>query len=338
MARPLALAALAASALVAAACRKAPEDGGPFRLAFFPNLTHAQALVGTAEGAFEKELGGAIATRQFNAGPAAMEALLAGDVDVAYVGPGPAAIAYLRSKGAAICVVAGAVSGGAGLVARSARTPRDLLGKRVASPQLGNTQDIALRVWLRGQGLTEGDGADKVKVLPLSNPDILGLFRRGEIEAAWVPEPWGARLRAEAGGHVIVDERALWPGGRFPTTIVVASRRALEARRAGVVAVLRAHAALTERWRGDRPGFARAANAAFGRITGHPLPEPVLQDAFAQLEPLIEPMAAQIVEAARHAQELGYAPRGSLDGLADDGPLAEARAAPPPGSRRARTP
>jgi len=321
------LAALAAAALALPACQKKGDAaGGAFRLAFFPNLTHAQALVGDAEGAFQREIGGPVATRQFNAGPAAMEALLAGDVDLAYVGPGPAAIAYLRSKGAAIRVVAGAVSGGAGLVARSARAPRDLAGTRVASPQLGNTQDIALRVWLKAQGLEEGDGPGRVKVVPIANADILGLFTRGELEAAWVPEPWGARLRA-AGAHVLVDERSLWPGGRFPTTLVVASRDALARRRPAVVAALRAHLALTARWQQDRAGFARAANEAFGRLTGHPLPEAVLQDAFAQLEPLSDPLAEQIAEGARHAQALGFAPPGSLDGLVEPAPLADARAA-----------
>jgi NitT/TauT family transport system substrate-binding protein len=324
------LAALAAAAALSLPlCQRKGESpaGGAFRLAFFPNLTHAQALVGTAEGAFAREIGGAVTTRQFNAGPAAMEALLAGDVDVAYVGPGPAAIAYLRSKGAAIRVVAGAVSGGAGLVARTARAPRDLAGKRVASPQLGNTQDIALRVWLKAQGLEEGDGPGRVKVIPLANADILGLFARGEVEAAWVPEQWGARLRAEAGALVLVDERSLWPGGRFPTTLVVASQDALARRSAAVVAALRAHLALTERWRRDRAAFARAANDAFGKLTGHPLPDAVLQDAFSQLEPLSDPLAEQIGEGARHAQALGYAPPGALEGLVEPGPLSDARAA-----------
>ncbi|HEX8908417.1 MAG TPA: ABC transporter substrate-binding protein [Anaeromyxobacteraceae bacterium] len=317
-------------ALLAAvpACKKGqPEAGAPLRLGFFPNLTHAQALVGNAEGLFARELGGPIAIRQFNAGPAAMEALLAGDVDVTYVGPGPAAIAYLRSQGAALKVVAGAASGGAALVARSARAPRELLGKRVASPQLGNTQDIALRRWLGQQHLPVGDDGAAVRVIPLSNPDILGLFGRGELEAAWVPEPWGARLLAEAGAHILVDERDLWEGRQFPTTVVVASRRALETRRADVVSILRAHLALTARWKADPAGFARAANAQYGKLTGHPLPDAVLQDAFSRLEPTADPLARQLAEGARHAQELDFAPPGDLAGMVDASPLEEARAA-----------
>jgi NitT/TauT family transport system substrate-binding protein len=324
MSRRLQLAALAV-ALAATGCRR-DAAGGPLRLSFFPNVTHAQALAGTAEGRFAEALGGAdrLQVRQFNAGPAAMEALLAGDVDVAYVGPGPAAIAYLRSGGA-LRVVAGAASGGAALVVRDARSARDLAGKRVASPQLGNTQDIALRRWVVAEGLRVGDDPGAVRVTPLANADALQLFKRGDLAAAWVPEPWAARLVHEAGGRILVDERTRWKDGRFPTTIVVASRRAIASRRADVVAVLRAHLALTARWQADPAGFARAANAEYGRLTGHPLPDPVLQDAFSRLEPTADPLRAQLEEGARHARELDFAPPGDLSGLVDDSLLAEAR-------------
>ena len=319
--------AAVAACLVLAGCTKggpAAEPGAPIRLGFFPNLTHAQALVGDAEGAFAKGSGMPVKARQFNAGPAAMEALLAGDLDVCYVGPGPATIAFLRSRGEALRVVAGAASGGAVLAARTAKAPRDLLGKRVASPQLGNTQDIALRVWLGKQGLALGEGPAAVQVTPLGNPDILSLMKRGDIEAAWVPEPWGARLLAEAGAHLLLDERDLWDGRRFPTTIVVASQRALSGRRAAVLGVLRAHLALTARWKEDPAGFARAANAAFGKLTGHPLPDPVLQDAFSRLEPTSDPLRAQLAEGARHAQDLKFAPEGDTSALVDGSLLEEA--------------
>ena len=323
---PLPAILLCAGAAALAGCRPAQPPGGPLRVGFFPNLTHAQALVAHEERLYASADGTRVAWRQFNAGPSAMEALLAGDVDVAYVGPGPATLAFLRSEGVALRVVAGAVSGGAQLVARTAREPSHLVGKRVASPQLGNTQDIALRVWLSAQRLRVGPGREEVHVFPLSNPDILGLFGRGEIEAAWVPEPWGARLRA-AGGHVLVDERTLWPGGHFPTTVVVATRPALLSRRRDVVAVLRAHLALTERWRAAPAAFARASNAAFGSLTGHPLGEAVLQDAFSRLEPSPDPLAAQLAEGARHAQQLGYAPAGDVSGMVDTSLLADARTA-----------
>jgi NitT/TauT family transport system substrate-binding protein len=317
--------ALAAAILALAACKQGAVDpSSPVRLGFFPNLTHAQALVGEAEGAFARAAGVPVQTRQFNAGPAAMEALLAGDLDVCYVGPGPATIAYLRSHGEALNVIAGAASGGAVLAAGTARAPRDLAGRRVASPQLGNTQDIALRVWLGKQGLAVGEAPGAVRVTPLANPDILALMKRGDLEAAWVPEPWGARLLAEAGAHVLVDERDLWEGRRFPTTVVVASRRALTARRAAVVALLRTHLALTARWKEDPAGFARAANAAYGKLVGHPLPDAVLLDAFSRLEPTSDPLRAQLAEGAREAQALRFAPPGDFERLVDATLLDEA--------------
>lgn len=314
---------------VLAGCQRSRGPDAPLRLGYFPNLTHAQALVGDAEGEFASALNGTkLEMKRFNAGPSAMEALLAGELDVAYVGPGPALNAFVRSKGE-LRVIAGAASGGAVLIARSARSAEELRGKRVASPQLGNTQDIALRYWLKRQGLepSAGGGGDVI-VVPVTNPDILNLFRRGELEGAWVPEPWGARLLAEAEGHILVDERELWRGGRFPTTVLVASSRALKERRGQVLAILRAHLRLTERGRADPQEFAQKANAAFAKIAGKPLPEPILQDAFSRIELTTDPMADQLAEVARHATELGFLPPADLATLVDDSLLEMAK--PPP--------
>lgn len=311
----LALATLAALAL--APCRRGGDRPDRLVLGYFPNVTHAQALVGVRDGTFAEALPGGFETRVFNAGPAAMEALLAGDLDASYVGPGPAAIAYLRTRGEAIRVVAGAASGGAVLVVKHARSPDDLVGKRVASPQLGNTQDVALRTWLAAQGLSDREGARRVQVTPIANPDILSLFARGELAGAWVPEPWGARLVAEAGGTILVDERTLWPGGKFPATVLVVSTRALEKKRAAVDALLRAHLELTRRWEADPAAFAAAANEAFAVHAGKPLPTRVLEDAFSRLEPIADPLAPRLVEMARRAQALGYAPQGDVSGMVD---------------------
>ena len=253
---PRAVAALALAA-AALACSRVRDDR-PLRLGYFPNVTHGQALVGVDDGTIAKALGGRLDARMFNAGPAAMEALLSGELDASYVGAGPAVIAHLRSRGEGLRVVAGAVSGGAVLVVRDAVRPEDLVGKRVGSPQLGNTQDVALRTWLRAHGLSDRRGDRGVEVTPLSNPDLLSMFARGDLAGAWVPEPWGARLVAEAHGRILLDERTLWEGGRFPTTVLVVSRRALERRRAEVAALLRAHVG-ADAPLARRPGGLRAA-------------------------------------------------------------------------------
>jgi NitT/TauT family transport system substrate-binding protein len=311
-------AAVSLALLACGACaRRGSDPSGPFRLGYFPNVTHAQALVGVDEGVLARALGGRLEAKMFNAGPAAMEALLAGDLDASYVGPGPAVIAYLRSRGEGLRVVSGAVSGGAVLVVRDARGPADLVGKRVASPQLGNTQDVALRGWLRKNGIAETTREGGVEVTPLANSDILAMFARGDLAGAWVPEPWGARLVNEAGGRILVDERTLWDGGVFPTAILVVSARALERRRDDVAALVRAHLALTARWRDDPQGFARAANAAYGRRTGRVLSDRVLADAFSRVTPLADPLPRHLAEMARAAQALGFAPAGDVSAIVD---------------------
>jgi len=303
--------------------RNAGSPEAPFRLCFFPNLTHAQALVGNNEGLFRKALGGKpVKVLQFNAGPAAMEALLARAVDVTYVGGGPAITAYVRSEGR-LRVIAGATSGGALLVARTARTPQDLEGQKVAVPQLGNSQDIALRHWLAQQGLKPANLGGRVQVLPQANPEIMTLFKRGEIEAAWVPEPWASRLIQEAGGHVLVDERDLWPGGRFPTTVLVATEEAIRHRREDVKAVLRTHVELTRRASGAKEVFAQQANKAFQALTGKAVSSAVLTQAFSRMEFQVDPMASQLAEMAASSEALGYIPHSDLSGLVDPSLLQE---------------
>jgi NitT/TauT family transport system substrate-binding protein len=311
-----------AAAVTVAGCSRVKDDR-PLRLGYFPNVTHAQAIVGVDDGSFASALGGRVDARMFNAGPAAMEALLAGELDASYVGPGPAVIAHLRSKGEGLRVAAGAASGGASLVVRDAKGAGDLAGKRVASPQLGNTQDVALRMWLRANGLSDKAGPRGVEVTPLANPDILTMFARGDLAGAWVPEPWAARLVAEAGGRILVDERTLWEGGKFPTTVLVVSKRALDRRPSDVAALLRAHVDLTRRWQQDPRAFAKLLGDGYGKRTGKPLPDAVLADALSRIEATVDPLEAQLSQMARHAQALGYAPAGDPSGMVDAKLLSE---------------
>ncbi|MGQ0506365.1 MAG: ABC transporter substrate-binding protein [Myxococcaceae bacterium] len=326
--------ALLLALLATVGCKKGGDaQTGPLRLGFFPNITHAQALVGHADGTFKKALGDkGVWVMQFNAGPAAMEALLAGSLDATYVGPGPAINTFIKTKGA-IRVIAGSATGGAVLVARSATTAQALSGKRVATPQLGNTQDIALRHWLKENNLTfttgTGESKGKVKIVPVANPDILSLFQRGEIEAAWVPEPWGARLMEEASAKLLLDERTLWPEGQFPTTLLVVSERALKERREEVKALLKAHVELTQRFKQNGPEFVKAANQAYGKLTQHPLPEKVLESAFSRMSLSTDPLNGALAKDAKDASELGFSPNANLEGFVDTALLEELGAAPP---------
>lgn len=204
--------------LLAGASTAAPAEKSPkeivLRAGYFPNVTHAQALVARnlsrqGKGWFEERLGPGVQIRWFsyNAGPSAMEAVLANSLDLTYVGPNPAINAYMRSRGKAVRLVSGAARGGSALVVhKEIQQPADLRGKKVATPQFGNTQDVACRVWLEKQGfkitLTGGD----VQVIPTPNPDQLALFQRGTVAGVWTVEPWVSRLELESGGKILVLE------------------------------------------------------------------------------------------------------------------------------------
>lgn len=320
---------VAAVCLAVGGCKK--EQGGeqaatkqgstqerPLRVGFFPNITHAQALVGNGSGAFQQAVPG-IELKMFNAGPAAMEALTSGSLDASYVGTGPAINTFLKA-GRELRIIAAVVDGGAVLVTKTARSPAELKGKTLGSPQLGNTQDIALRHWLGQQGLKVGQD---VTVTPLSNPDILGLFLNGKIEGAWVPEPWGARMVAEGGGHILVDERDLWPQRRFHTTVLVTTAKTLKERPEQLKKLLRAHVELTRQWQQQPETFLSRVNEAFGKVTGHPMSEPLLKDSFSRLEPALEVMPDQLQQAAQHAQQLGFISSSDLSGFVDTSLLKE---------------
>lgn len=302
------------------------------RVGYFPNLTHAVPIVGLRQGQFARVIGdqAVIEPRTFNAGPAAMEALLAGELDLVYIGPGPAITGFVRSKGRALRVVAGAASGGASLVVRAnlgIGEAKDLAGRRLASPQIGNTQDVALRIFLREHGLVTRERGGTVSVLPVANPDIITLFRKGELDGAWVPEPWAALLRRESGARELVDERSLWPRGEFPTTVLVATNE-----------FLAEHPALVERWLfgqievsswiNANPSAAKAeVNAGLRDLTTRDIPPDVLEDAWSRLGFGEEILSDTFPKLARDAQALGYLPASDVSALVEPKPLERARAA-----------
>jgi NitT/TauT family transport system substrate-binding protein len=275
-------------------------------------MTHSQALVGKERKMFEQKTGGAIDWKAFNAGPSAMEALLAGQLDLVYVGPNPAVNAFMRSKGKSLRIIAGASSGGAALVVPKdggISSARDLKGKKVAAPEKGNTQDVAARYWLKGQGLVVGRD---VQLVSTKNPDIFIFFKQRQIAAAWVPEPWLTRLVQEAGGRILVDESSLWPGGKFPTAVLVARSEFLQTNRDLVRRFLAAHLDTGE-WIRKNPREAKAViNKQLQLLTGKPIPGKLLDEAFSRVLLTHDPLSAQLMTSAGRAGELGYLPRESV--------------------------
>lgn len=296
-------------------------EGGPapeLRLGYLPNLTHAPALVAIEYGLLEKELGKSakLNLKSFNAGPSVVEALFADAVDASYIGPGPAINAYLRSRGEAIRIISGATEGGAALVVQpSVDGPEDLRGKKVASPHLGNTQDIALRTWLASKGLsTTLQGGGEVSVVPQDNAQTLDTFRLGEIAGAWLPEPWTSRLVEEAGAKVLVDEKTLWPAGRFPTTVLVVRTDFLQRNPDVVERLLKGHIAAIQLLN-DRPESSLdAANRILAKETGKALPPKILSAASPNLSFTTEVLPQAFKALAAQAKALGLVKKADLEG------------------------
>ena len=215
------------------------------RLGYFPNITHAPAIIAVEKDFFKQELGQhTLETATFNAGGDAVDALFADSIDATFVGPNPAINAFQKSNGDAIRIVSGSTSGGAGLVVNASITQAsDLEGKKIATPQLGNTQDVALRAYLKSQGLnTDTSGGGDVSIIPQANADTLTQFASGDIDGAWVPEPFFTRLQQESGGKVLVNEKTLWPGGQFVTTQLIVATKFLSAHPDAVLGLIKGEA------------------------------------------------------------------------------------------------
>jgi NitT/TauT family transport system substrate-binding protein len=281
------------------------------RVGAFPNITHAQPMIGKANGTFEKAMGPQVKVQwiSFNAGPAAIEALFAGAIDMSYLGPNPAITGYLRSQGEALRVTAGAASGGASLIVRSdsgIQKPEDFHGKKIASPQMGNTQDVALRAWLKLHGMKPAYKGGDVQVIPLANPDQLTLFLKKELDGAWAPEPWATRLIREGGGRLFLDERELWPQGQFVTTQLVVSAKFLREHPEQVKSWLRAHIEITDWINSHAPEAKKILNQQLQKETGKALPSAILDEAFGRLQITYDPLRNTLLASARSAYEAGF--------------------------------
>ena len=340
--------------------RRAGQDtdsrSNVLRLGYFPNLNHAQVIIGLANGHFQKALsenstasgeeGGqdiSIEEFVFSAGPSAIEALYAGQIDVAYVGPNPAINGYLASNGEGIRIISGSASGGAVFVVRNdtgIQSASDLGGKKFASPQLGNTQDVALRKYLIQSGYETVENGGNVTVVPVKPSDILTLMLKNEIDGAWVPEPWGARLVKEANGKILVDERDLWPpDGKFVTTNIIARSDYLKDNPETIRKLINAHIDETiwindtlQNIRNDNvngasgykenesnadlenagvEAFIHSFNDGLKRITGNTVPEDELSDALQRLEFTYDPIEQSLFRMADDAYDLGLIGRGN---------------------------
>ncbi|HUR22883.1 MAG TPA: ABC transporter substrate-binding protein [Acidimicrobiales bacterium] len=314
--------------MVAAACGDDDTKAAPageeapttLRLGYFPNLTHATAIAGVQKGIFRDALGpDKLEVSTFNAGPSAVEALFSGALDATYIGPNPAINAFVKSKGEAVRIISGATSGGAALVVKPNITDAgQLRGKKLASPQLGGTQDVALRHWLSEQGLkTQVTGGGDVSILPQENAQTLETFKLGEIDGAWVPEPWASRLRLEGGGKVLVDEKSLWPGGRFVTTHLIVRTEFLKKHPATVRRLLQGQVLANDFVNADTGAAQKLVNDGIEKITTKRLKDEVVQEAWKSLEFTNDPISSSLSTSSQHAQKVGLLEKADLDGIYD---------------------
>jgi NitT/TauT family transport system substrate-binding protein len=307
--------------LLASACGSSDAaTNGPvtLRLGYFPNVTHGAALVGVQEGIFAKALGTdkLDASKTFNAGPAEATALISGAIDVAFIGPTPSINAFDRTNGA-VQIIAGAASGGAGLVVKPSITSvSGLKGKTIATPQLGNTQDVALRAFLKSQGLkTDLQGGGDVSIQPQDNSQTLLTFKQGSIDGAWVPEPYLSQLVVQDGGHLLVNEKDLWPGGQWDTTNVLISTSFFKAHPTTVSNFLEGLVDTINTIKSDPAGAKTAINQQLLTLSGKKLPDNVLSAAVADLTFTVDPNASSLRKQASDAESVGLLGNPKLTGI-----------------------
>ncbi|MGV9314218.1 aliphatic sulfonate ABC transporter substrate-binding protein [Streptomyces sp. NPDC003691] len=295
------------------------------RLGYFPNLTHATALVGEQEGLLQKELGGTqIKSTTFNAGPSEIEALNAGSIDIGFIGPSPAINGFTKSKGKNLRIVAGSASGGVKLVVNPAKikTLDDLKGKKIATPQHGNTQDVAFLNWIAEKGWKTDaqSGKGDVSVVRTDNKITPDAYKSGSIDGAWVPEPTASRLVSQ-GAKVLLDESTIWPDKKFVITHVIVSQKFLKDHPDVVEAFVRG-TVKTNAWINANPDKAKAsANAKLKALSGKELPADILNGAWPSIQFLDDPLASTLQKQADHAVKAGLLEKPDLAGIYDLGIL-----------------
>lgn len=292
------------------------------KIGYFANLTHATPLVGLKEGFFADELGSGTTIKEsvFNAGPAEIEALNAGSIDIGWIGPSPSVNGWAKSGGESLKIISGSASGGVKLVVNpdKIKTLKDIKGKKIATPQLGNTQDVAFLNWISEQGwkVDATSGKGDVSVVRTDNKVTPDAYKTGSIDGAWVPEPTASKLVAE-GAKVLLDERDLWPDKKFVITNVIVSQKFLKEHPDVVEAVLRG-SVKTNAWINANPDKAKAdANAQLEKLSGKPLPADVIDPAWQSIQVIDDPLASTLQTEADHAVTAGLLEQPSLKGIYD---------------------
>ncbi|MEK6907747.1 MAG: ABC transporter substrate-binding protein [Thermoproteota archaeon] len=292
------------------------------RVAYFPNINHAVPIIGMEKGIFENQIGNntVIEPILFDAGPQVIESIFAGSIDIAYVGPGPAINGFLKSEDHNVKILSGAASGGVSFIVHpnsKIDSVADFEGKRIAAPQIGNTQDISLRNYLSENGLKPAEKGGSVIVLNIPNPDIYTLFAKGDIDAAWVPEPTATILVQQLDGKRLFNEEELWPDNRFASVLLIAREEYVKQNPDVINKWLEAHQQ-TVNWINSNPEQTRIIfNQFMKKETGKSLPDKLVDESLSNLEITSDPIVSSIHTFAKRADSLGYLGRHgySLDGI-----------------------
>ena len=306
--------------LILAGCRensKSPSGAGVVRVGFLQNITHAQALIAYQRGDFTAALrstGFDCTMQAFQAGPAIIEAIYAGHLDVAYVGPIPALNGYLRSRGQEIRLLSGAAENGTVVIGnprRNIRRLEDLCGRRVATPQMGNTQDLAARYFLGAAG-TACRSQKSADIVPIAPSDIEILMAKDQLDGAWVPEPWGSQLVSKGTGVLLTEEKSLWPEGRTPLTVVIARKKFAEEHRDIVSALLECHTSLTLELRRNKESLVPVLSEAMHRLTHKPFPESLVASSLERIEFTTSAHREGLERLVLIARQLRYMPKNAV--------------------------
>lgn len=298
------------------------SDAQEVTLGYFGNLTHGPALAGVEQGYFEQALGETeLNTQVFNTGPTTIEAMNSGEVDIAFMGPNPAINSFVQSGGESVTIVAGATSGGAQfIVSNDVAGPDDLAGRTFATPDFGGTQDVALRVWLQDQGYEVDTGSpDSVSITPMPSGQALQTFRQGTIDGFWGPQPWVTRMTQEEGGQVLVDERDLWPDGRYPTTVLAVRTEFLQQHPQTVEKILTGLEDSVDYLNtADEDQVIETLNTGFENARTEPLDPETIAGSLEAMEWTTDPMESTYATLLENGVQAGTTQEASLDGFVDD--------------------